>query len=104
MKKFVDDCIQKGIEAKYEFKSEYPYLSEDADRLFEEFTKINGLLDFCRRTFQIGHHQVAALEHGIDERREHIVDTPMLDVLPHTAIKQDIACESDGQRIADHQY
>lgn len=46
LRNFVDNRIQMGIDAKYEFKMNYPYLADDAQRLFEEFVKIDDLLDF----------------------------------------------------------
>ena len=46
LENFVDDCIQSGVEAMYEFRRNYPYLVDDAERLFEEFVKIDDLLDF----------------------------------------------------------
>ena len=44
LRNFVDNRIQMGIDAKYEFKMNYPYLAVDAQRLFEEFVKIDDLL------------------------------------------------------------
>lgn len=46
LRNFVDNRIQMGIDAKYDFKMNYPYLADDAQRLFEEFVKIDDLLDF----------------------------------------------------------
>lgn len=46
LRNFVDNRIQMGIDAKYEFKMNYPYLANDAQRLFEEFVKIDDLLGF----------------------------------------------------------
>ena len=46
LRNFVDNRIQMGIDAKYEFKMNYPYLADDAQRLFEEFVKIDDLLGF----------------------------------------------------------
>lgn len=43
---FVNSCVKKGIESKREFENKYPYLVEDANMLFEEFVKIDDLLDF----------------------------------------------------------
>jgi hypothetical protein len=67
LEKFVDDCIEKGMEAKYEFKGEYPYLSEDSDRLFEEFVKIKGLLDFYNEFVEYNSQYNQILENNTRE-------------------------------------
>lgn len=74
LKNFIDSCTQKGTDAKYKFKRKYPYLSEDAYRLFEEFTKINGLLDFYNEFVEYNTYYNRILKNNTEEAAELVKD------------------------------
>ena len=56
------------------------------------------------RALQIAHHSIGGTEHGVDLRREQLVDALLFHHLAHPAVEQDVTRQCDDKRTNSQYY